>query len=75
MDVVKHIKGRNIGRISLLRTVDTMETGEVWETSVDEVNLEDARVLCSRYGRRTGKRFSVIAPMEAGGRITITRNL
>ena len=73
MEVINHQKGRNIGRISVLKTVDTMEVSERWETHCDEIDLLDARCLCSRYGRKTGKRFSITAPIEAEGKIIITR--
>lgn len=73
MEVINHVKGRNIGRISILRTLATMGPGESWETSETEIDLLDARVLCSRYGRKTGRSFTVAAPMEAAPRIVITR--
>ena len=49
----------NRGRISPIRTIRLMETGEVWETNTDEVNFLSLRVTCSRYGASTGKFFSV----------------
>lgn len=55
----------NRGRISPIRTLRTMETGEVWETNTGEANFCSLRVICSRYGATTGKFFSVSVADEA----------
>lgn len=73
MQIIKHTTGKNIGQISVLNTIDTMEVDEIWETSVDEVKLGYVQVCCSRHGATTGKLFWVSAPKDANGKIIIKR--
>ena len=71
MEVIISEKGRNFGRISVSRTIATMEVGEVWALQQDGNPVGNVRVNCSRYGQLTGKFFNV-RPVE-GGMIEIRR--
>ena len=73
MEIIKHTTGRNIGQISVLNTIATMNVGEEWKTSREEVKLGYAQVCCSKYGAETGKHFQVSCPKESNGVITIKR--
>ena len=73
MQIIRHTTGKNIGQISVLNTIDTMDVDEVWETSTDEVKLGYAQVCCSRHAATTGKLVWVSSPKDANGKITIKR--
>lgn len=73
MQIIRHTTGKNIGQISVLNTIETMDPDEIWEASSEEVKLGYVQVCCSRYGAETGKTFWVSSPKEANGKITIKR--
>lgn len=73
MQIIKHTTGKEAGRICVLRTLASMEPGEVWTTHENEVLLSYVHSCCSRYGRLAKRSYSVSAPAEAEGAITITR--
>jgi hypothetical protein len=73
MEVITHTTGKAIGQISVQNTLATMEVGEVWTTSNDEIKLTYAQVCASEYGASTGKQFHVSSPKEAAGQIIIKR--
>ena len=73
MKVIKHTTGRDVGRISVLRTIDTMEPGETWTVREGDVVLSYVHVACSRLSRISSHRaFSVKSPTEYGGKIEVT---
>lgn len=75
MEVILNTRsGKDEGRISVLRTIATMEPGDQWHISTGDVQLAYAQVCCSRYARMTGKSFTVNSPAALQGDIIITRN-
>ena len=52
-------KGMGYGRVSVIRTLATMQPGETWNTKADAVNLQTIRSAASRYGFMSGRRFSI----------------
>ena len=73
MKVIKHTTGRDAGKISVLRTISTMEPGETWTVREGDVVLPYVHVACSRLSRISPSRsFSVKSPTEYGGKIEIT---
>lgn len=74
MEILTNLNGKAAGKISVLRTIATMEPGEQWETNEQEVLLAYAQQCCSKYGRLSGKSFTVNSPASLGGQIIITRN-
>lgn len=73
MKVIKHTTGRDAGRISVLRTINTMVPGETWTVREGEVVLPYVHSACSRLSRISPSRtFSVKSPAEYGGKIEIT---
>lgn len=54
-------KFANSGKIAVIKTLRTMEVGETWEPSKNDVNFLALRVSASRYGASAGKFFSVLA--------------
>lgn len=73
MEIKRHPFGPYEGRISVRHTIATMEVGEVWETNMEEVDLNYAQNCCSTYGRETGWNFTVSSPRSLNGQIIITR--
>lgn len=73
MQIIKHTSGKAIGRISVLRSIATMEVGEAWTIAPDETTLPYAQTCCSKYGSMAGKQFHVSSTKEAAGLITIKR--
>ena len=73
MEVIRHTSGKTIGAISVRNTLETMEVGDWWATSQEEINLSYAQTCASKYGAETGKQFHVSAPRELKGRIIIKR--
>jgi len=73
MKVIKHTNGRDAGRISVLRTINTMVPGEVWQVKEGDVDLPYVHTACSRLSRISQiKSFSVKSPSVYGGKIEIT---
>ena len=66
-------KGKNKGRISVTRTLNTLAVGESWETTTDDVDLNYLRVACTTMGRRMQREFSVSNTLDMGNTIVITR--
>jgi len=73
MEIIRHNTGKDAGRISVLHTIATMEVGESWFPTEEEVVREYVRNACSRYSHISGKAFTVNAPRENAGKIEITR--
>lgn len=65
MEVKLTEKGKNTGRVSVIRTIATMEIGEVWALQADGNPIANVRVNCSRYGQLSGKFFNV-SPTSTG---------
>ena len=66
-------KGKNKGRISVTRTLNTLAVGESWETTTEDVDLGYLRVACTTMGRRMQREFSVSNTLDMGNLIVITR--
>ena len=73
MEVIKHSTGSHVGAISVVNTLRTMEIGEQWETSMNEVDFLYCQVCASRLGLTEGKKYTVSSPKEFKGKIIITR--
>jgi len=63
-------KGMGFGRVSVLRTLATMQAGETWNTTAGTVNVQTIRSAASRYGSLSGTRFSI---STQGDDIKVTR--
>ena len=73
MEVIKHTTGKDAGRISVLRSINTMAPGETWAIEEGLVQLAYVHSCCSRLSRMSQDRsFSVKSPAEYGGMIEIT---
>lgn len=73
MKVITHTTGRDVGRISVIRTLDTMAPGDTWSIREGLVDLPYVHSACSKLSRMSaGRRFSVKSPKEFGGQIEIT---
>jgi hypothetical protein len=73
MEVIKYEAGRNAGNISVLRTLNTMNPGEVWKVKEGQVDLSYVHTACYRMSRMSSDRsFSVKSPAVFGGIIEIT---
>ena len=73
MEIIRHTTGKALGQISVQNTIATMEVGDTWMTTQDEIKLSYAQVCCSKYGAETGKQFHVSSTKDADGQITIKR--
>jgi hypothetical protein len=73
MEIIKHTQGKDAGKISVLRTINTMAPGETWAVAEGQVQLAYVHSACSRFSRMsTDRTFSVKSPSEYGGLIEIT---
>lgn len=73
MEIIRSQKGKNKGRISVTRTLNTLAVGESWETTTEDVDLGYLRVACTTLGRRINREFSVSNTLDMGQVIVITR--
>lgn len=73
MEIIYLNKGRGRGRISVARTLATMEAGETWATTTDKVDYDYVRMACSKLSRVLKRDFSVAHTREMGSNITIKR--
>jgi hypothetical protein len=73
MEILLTEKGKNKGRISVTRTLNTLAVGESWTTNTSEVDLGYLRVACHNIGRRMNREFSVSNTLDMGNIIVITR--
>ena len=74
MQIITHTTGKATGRICIIRTIETMQIGEVWIADPSEVVTSTVQATCSAYGSITGRQFT-ISLVENPGKITITRKL
>lgn len=72
MEIIRHTSGKATGRISILKTIETMRIGEVWIADLADVVTSTVQVTCSEYGKLNNKQFSV-SLVENEGKITVTR--
>ena len=73
MEIITHTTGKDAGRISVLRTINTMAPGDTWTVKEGEVDLPYVHTACWRLTRMSaGRAFSVKSPKEYGGNIEIT---
>jgi hypothetical protein len=73
MKIIKHNTGKDAGRISVLHTIASMDPGETWAVEDGLVVLDYVRNACSRYGRLSGRTYTVSSPRANAGMIEITR--
>lgn len=73
MEILLTEKGKNKGRISVTRTLNTLAVGESWETTTEDVDLGYLRVACTTIGRRMQREYSVSNTFDMGNLIVITR--
>ena len=73
MEIIRSEKGKNKGRISVARTLVTMQTGDTWNTTTDEVDYDYARVASHKLSKALGRLYCVSHTLEMGSTIVITR--
>lgn len=73
MKIILHSGNRLDGRINLRQTVDTMEAGESLTLTDQQIDADYARTVCSRYGRKVKRVFTVSYDSSDAGAITIKR--
>lgn len=73
MEIIYTEKGVSKGRISVARTLATMDKGEQWTASVQDVDPFYVRTACWKIAKLTRKEFSVTHTAETGDTIIITR--
>lgn len=62
-----------MGRVDVLRSIDTMEKGEVWHINPACVNMQTVRNCCSIANKTTDKCFSASCPGYEEPCITVIR--
>jgi len=72
MEIIRHTTGKATGRISVLKTIETMSPGEIWVADPEDVTISTVQVTCSEYGKLHGRQFTV-SLVENDGKVTITR--
>lgn len=72
MEIIRHTSGKATGRISILKTIETMRIGEIWVADPSDVVISTVQVTCSEYGKLHNKQFTV-SLVENEGKVTITR--
>ena len=72
MEIITHTSGKATGRISVLKTIETMAIGDIWVADPADVVTSTVQVACSEYGKLYNKLFKV-SLVENPGKITITR--
>jgi hypothetical protein len=72
MEIILQTTGTQKGRISVARTIASMELGDIWKTSTAEIDLDYTRVAASKVARLTGKQFNVCY-VQSEQTITVTR--
>lgn len=73
MEIIYTEMGANKGRISVARTLATMNVGEAWEPTTDEVDAFYIRTACWKLNKTLKREFSVRHTAETGNTIIITR--
>jgi hypothetical protein len=73
MEIIRSDKGTHKGKISVARTLATMQKLDRWEVSETEVSYGYVRECACRLGRAWNREFSVSHTAEMGDTIVITR--
>lgn len=73
MEIIRSEKGKNKGRISVARTLVSMQRKEIWEASASEINYGYVRECTCKLARNMGREFSVSHTAEMGDKIVIIR--
>ena len=73
MEIIRSVKGKNKGQISVMRTMTTLRKREKWEADAAEINIGYVRECASKLAKTMGREFSVSHTVEMGNQIVITR--
>lgn len=73
MQVITAIQGRRKGKANIKETLLTMQPGESWITTTDEVSSIYARSVAHRVSNEIGRWYTVSHKVADYERITITR--
>ena len=73
MEIIRSEKGKNKGKISVVRTLTTLRKREKWEADAAELNCGYIRECASKLSKATGREFSVSHTAEMGDTIVIIR--
>ena len=75
MEIIRSEKGKNKGKISVMRTLTTLRKRERWEADATELNLGYIRECASKLSKNMGREFTVSNTAEMGNTIVIIRTL
>lgn len=73
MEIIYTEMGANKGRISVARTLATMDKDEAWAPTTDEVDPFYIRTACWKLNKTLKREFSVRHTADTGNTIIITR--
>lgn len=73
MEIIRSEKGKNKGRISVARTLVTMQVGETWNTTTNEIDYDYTRVAAHKLSRAFDRLYCVSHTIDMGEAIVITR--
>lgn len=73
MQVIIATQGQRKGRANIKETLLTMQPGEVWITTTDEVSPIYVRSVAFHISNETGRWYTVSHKVQDFKRITITR--
>ena len=75
MEIIRSEKGKNKGKISVMRTLTTLRKRERWEADAAELNIGYIRECASKLAKNMGREFTVSNTAEMGNTIVIIRTL
>lgn len=73
MKIIRSEKGKHKGKISVARTIASLNKREKWTVDADEVKIGYVRECASKLSRTMGREFSVSNTAEMGNKIVIAR--
>lgn len=73
MEIIRSDRGKNKGRISVARTLLTMQAGETWNTTTADIDFDYARVAAHKLSRAFSRLYCVSHTLDMGEAIVITR--
>jgi len=73
MQIITALQGQRKGKSNVKATIASMEVGDVWETTVNDVSEVYARSVAHKLSNEMDRWYTVSHKVEAYDKITITR--
>lgn len=73
MEIIKNTKGRAKGKVSVAKTLASMEPGDLWTVSASIIDYNYLTTACYSISKKLKRVYETSARAELKGKITVKR--